>query len=169
MRAIAALAAVLALASCGGGDSGPDAPPVGATAVACAADFCVEYPSTWMVEEGETYLAFSHPLDPDRVLASAGPVDMAALVEAAGGTWPAPAEDAVAAFWSLIGGGDAAVDEIVTAGDGVRSEGRIESLRMWYLLVPTGGGDAIGLEVRAPNRSWQGHAEVFRSGLDISP
>ena len=169
MRWIVLAWVVLLITACGASDSGPEAPEVGETAVACADEFCVEYPVSWTVEEGETFLAFDHPLDPDRLLASAGSVDMAALVEAVGGTWPAEPEDAVSAFWSLIGGGEASVDEITTEDGRVLSEGTLEGLRMWYLLVPIGGGEAVGVEVRAPNRTWAGHAEVFRSGLTISP
>ena len=160
---------LLMVAACSSGEPGPEAPPVGETATACAAEFCVEYPSSWTAEEGDTFLAFSHPLDPEQLLASVGQVDMEALVAAAGGTWPASAEDATSAFWSLIGGGEATVESITPDGAGVSSEGTLDGLRMWFLLVPTGAGDAVGIEVRAPNRSWAAHAEVFRSGLTISP
>lgn len=168
LRSLAALViGCLLLAGCGGSESGPTAPPIGEIVTSCSATACVDHPSDWIVEQGETYLAFRHPLDSEQVIASVGAVDMAALVEADGGTWPAPPRRAIEAFWDLIGGGeDASLDGIDSRPDGaIRSEGVLEGLRMWHLLVPGFGRVGVGVEVRAPNGSWQAHADVFLDSL----
>ena len=45
-------------------------------------------------------------------------------------------------------------------GGAVRSWGSHETGDMWFLLVPIDSVDAIGLEIRAPNDSWESHADV---------
>ncbi len=172
MRSLAALVAVAALVvgACGGGDAGPDAPAVDGVETVCSASACVDYPSSWTVEVGETYLAFRHPSDPARVLASVGPVNMRQLVEAVGTSWPAPPRDAVVAFWSLIGGGgdDASLSSIETRDDGsIWSRGRLEGLHMWHTLVPELGRTGVGVEIRAPNDTWSEHAEIFQSTVRL--
>ncbi|MDX1691741.1 MAG: hypothetical protein R3290_12035 [Acidimicrobiia bacterium] len=163
---VAAVVVALVAAACGG-EAGPEAPPVGAVETSCSETACVDHPAGWDVEVGETYLAFRHPDDPERVVASVGDVDMAALVETVGGEWPAPPRAAIEAFWDLIGGGeDASLDGIETRDDGaIRSEGELEGLRMWHLLVPGFARTGIGVEVRAPNDSWEAHADVFLGSL----
>lgn len=158
---------LLILSACGGGEPGPAAPEVGAIETVCSASACVDHPAGWEVEVGETFLAFRHPIDPERIVASVGAVDMATLVETVGGEWPAPPRDAIVAFWELIGGGeDASLDGIETRSDGaIRSEGVLEGLRMWHLLVPGFGRSGVGVEVRAPNGSWEAHADVFLGSL----
>ncbi len=152
-------------------DGGPAAPPVGAPAVHCFADVCAAHPPDWDVEVGDTFLAFTHPFDPERVLGSVGRVNLRALIESAGGAWPAPPEEAVRAFFTLLGENqDAALEEGPTRlPDGsVEAAGRLEGLWLWYRLIPGADGDrGIGVEVRAPNRSWQVHADAWRDGLAV--
>ncbi len=151
-------------------DSGPDAPPVEALTTDCFADGCAEHPTGWDVEVGDTFLTFAHPLDPDRVLGSVGKVDMEGLVTNAGGSWPAPTEDVVRAFFELLGQDqDAEIegDPELLADGSVQAEGRLEGLHLWYRLVPVDGPRAIGIEIRAPNNTWDAHAEAWRTGLDI--
>ncbi len=38
---------------------------------------------------------------------------------------------------------------------------------MWHRLAPVGGERGIGVEVRAPNSSWEPHADVFLDGLEV--
>ena len=148
-----------------GGSAGPAAPPVGGADIACSTEWCVEYPLGWEVEEGGTFLSFGHPDAPESAFASVGIVDMRAMVESTGGRWPTAPENAARAFWDLIGGGDASLSRIMTVEAGVRSEGELDGLRLWHLLIPTSGGDAVGIEVRGPNTTWEAHAEVFLRGL----
>ncbi len=157
---------LLVVTACGG-DSGPDAPDVGATEVACNEVMCAEYPAGWDVEIGETFLSFSHPLAPQSVLATVGRVDMRGVVTGAGGTWPAAIESVVRDLWALLAGGEGAeLSRVDLLSDGsVRSEGRIEGMRMWHRLIPIAPPRAIGVELRAPNTTWQAHADVFLDGV----
>ena len=39
---------------------------------------------------------------------------------------------------------------------------------MWHVVHPTGGSAAIGVELRAPNDSWESHADlVFGSIMPL--
>ncbi len=153
-------------------DSGPEAPPVEALITDCTTEtgVCVEHPTGWEVEVGDTFLTFAHPADPEQVLGSVGRVNMEGLVTGAGGTWPAPTEDVVRSFFELLGQDqDAGIEgepELLPDGS-VQAEGRLEGLHLWYRLVPVDGPRAIGIEIRAPNDSWAAHADAWRAGLDI--
>ncbi len=162
-------AGALLVASCSSADTGPAAPSVEAHSTACAPQFCIDYPPDWRVEVGDTFITFEHPLDPQHVLGSVGFVDMRGLVEGAGEVWPASVEDAVRAFWTLLGDGqDASLDSLTVGADGtVRSVGNLEDLHLWHRLIPVPGRSAVGIEVRAPNTSWFSHVQVLRSGLTI--
>ncbi|MFQ5948077.1 MAG: hypothetical protein ACE5KX_04380 [Acidimicrobiia bacterium] len=170
MRILPASLALL-LAACSGAP-GPAAPRVTEVAESCVPTFCVSYPADWRIEEGTTFVTLNHPLDPERVLASVGLVDMEALVVANGGSWPSTTENVVRDFWALLGSAqDARLEMIESAPDGsVRSQGRVEDLVMWHVLIPTGAGAlAIGAEVRAPNSGWKEHADVIRDGVTPAP
>ena len=164
--AVLAIGALL-VTSCSSVDSGPEAPDVAAIDRACAPQFCIDYPSDWRVEVGDTFITFEHPLDPQRILGSVGFVDARGLVEGAGEVWPASVEDAVRAFWTLLGDNqDASFDSLTIGDDGsVRSFGNLENLRLWHRLIQVSGPSAVGIEVRAPNASWGAHAQVLRDGL----
>ncbi len=160
----------MVVAAVGGGDSGPAAPPVAGLETHCTGDVCATHPVGWRVHVGDGFLTFDHPLDPDRVLGSVGKVSMQGLVENAGGTWPASPAEAVAAFFVLLGETqDAGIEgEPRVLPDGsVEAAGHLEDLRIWYRLVPRGGSAAVGIEIRAPNRSWQAHAATWTAGLVI--
>ncbi len=166
----AALVAVILVVATGGTDAGPVAPPVGQLETVCTGDVCVRHPAGWDVEVGEGFLTFAHPADPAQILGSVGKVNMRGLVEGAGGTWPAPPAEAARAFFELLGETqDAGMDgDPQVLGDGsVAAQGTLEGLRIWYRLVPRDGEAAVGIEIRAPNRTWQGHADAWRDGLVI--
>jgi hypothetical protein len=150
--------------------AGPTAPPIEGTEIACVGQLCVAYPSGWDVESGDTYLAFSNPAAPGEALATAAPVNMQALVEAAGEAWPAPADDVARAFWTLLGeSGDAELERVERlTGGTIRSEGVYGDGRLWHLLIPGSGTEAVAIEVRGPNRTWSRHAEVFFEDLEPS-
>lgn len=123
-------------------------------------------PNGWGGEVGESHIAFHHEVAPESTFLTANAVDMEAIVTAAGGSWPATTEDVMAAFWSLL----EEVDEgrlIRTermVGGAIRSWGTHSTGDMWYLIVPVEGSRGIGVELRAPNNSWEAHADrVFAS------
>ena len=157
-------AAILVLAAC---SSGADAPVTGASSTICGANFCLAYPGDWaVVEAGDDYAVFSHPAAPDAVVASVGQVDMRGLAAATDRTWPQPAAVAVEAFWELLGSDQASRDGVRRRADGsVSSEGAFRDGRLWHRLVPLDENEAVGVEVRAPNRSWRQHAAAFLDGL----
>ena len=167
---VAVLAAgALLVTSCSLADSGPEAPDIAAIDRTCAPQFCIEYPADWRVEVGDTFITFEHALDPRRILGSVGFVDMRGLVEGAGELWPASVEDAARAFWTLLGANqDASLDSLNVGDDGtVRSVGNLENLRLWHRLIQVEGPLAVGIEVRTPNASWDGHVQVLRDGLTL--
>jgi len=138
------------------------APDVGTTETVCSDVFCVDVPQGWDAEVGDTYLAFSHAADPDNTFLTVGILDQEAIVTGAGGTWPVSTDDVVAAFWSLLESSDVGSFERSQrmVGGAVRSWGDHETGRMWHVVYPTGGSTAIGVELRAPNNSWESHADV---------
>jgi hypothetical protein len=167
MRRAALFPIALAIAAAGCG-AGPDAPAPGETETVCADSFCIAYPTGWdVVESTGEFISFSHPLGDGKALATAAPLNMEALANAAGETWPILTEDVARAFWSLIDGGDAELVNVRTIADGsVSTVGTISTGRLWYYLVPTGISEAVGLEVRGPNGTWEAHAELFFAGVD---
>lgn len=160
---IVLVALAVAMSAC---SSGPAAPPVGQGAQACTDAFCVTIPDGWEAEVGQTYISAHHSLAPANTFLTVGVINQQALVETAGGQWPVPAADVVAAFWSLLesaGVGEFERSQRVVGG-AERSWGVHEDGDMWHLLWPTSGSGAIGIEVRAPNDSWEDHADfVFAS------
>jgi len=159
---VAALAFAVVTAGCG---TGPAAPPVGDVAVACAETVCVAYPQGWeILETGSDFIRFHHPSAPETALATVGTTNMRGVVEEAGGTWPAPPDEAARALWTLLeetGAGE--YGGMSRLGGAIRTFGTYGSGRMWFLLVPLDSERAIGVEVRGPNRSWETHADVFFS------
>jgi len=155
-------------AACG---SGATAPLVGPVDVECADEFCAAYPADWsVVDAGASFLSFSHPEAPEDVVATVGKVNMESLVEANGGRWPASPQQVVETFWSAIDGGDAELGRLEFREDGsIESFGVFRAGRMWTLLLPTDAVRAVGVEVRAPNSSWEDHARVFLEGVQILP
>ncbi len=154
---------VLFVAAC---SSGVSAPEIGATELVCNELFCVDVPRGWQAEIGETYLSFHHDLDPTNTFLTVGVSNMRAIVEATGQTWPVSAEDTTRAFWSLLEEGDAGTFARSTrrVGGSIKSWGTHSDGVMWFLLTPTEGSSAIGIEMRAPNASWEAHADrVFDS------
>jgi hypothetical protein len=150
---------------------GVAAPDVGNTATVCSDIFCVDVPDGWAAEVGDTYLAFNHAADPENTFLTVGIIDQGAIVTGAGGSWPASTDDVVQAFWSLLESSDVGSFERSQrmVGGAVRSWGDHETGRMWHVVYPTGGSTAIGVELRAPNDSWESHADVvFTSITPIS-
>ena len=167
-RLIAALAIVLGGSAC---STGPEAPPITATEVACAPEFCISHPLGWDVEVGETYISFRHPLAPDTALATIGFTNPEAVVTAAGESWPANDETVARSFWALLEETDVASLAYLERlpGGRVRSFGSYGDGRMWALLVPIDDGRAVGVEVRGPNGGWEEHADVFFSTVELIP
>ena len=161
------LAALLLATACS--TPGPMAPPVEGTEIACIEALCLTYPAGWDVETGVGFVSFSHPSAPEVAMATAAPVNMQALVENAGGTWPAPTEDVVAAFWRLLEEADVAdlarIERLT--GGSFRSEGAYEGGRLWHLLIPGRTGGAVAIEVRGPNGSWERHADEFFARVEV--
>lgn len=149
--------------------SGPAAPAVAATETTCNDLFCVDVPQGWVAEIGGTYLSFNHELDPSHTLLTVGIADMEAIVDAAGGTWPVSPEQTTRAFWSLLEEADAGRFERSTrlVGGAIKSWGTDADGEMWYLLYPVDGSRAIGIEMRAPNDSWESHADIVFNSLRI--
>lgn len=142
---------------------GVPAPPAESSATVCTDVFCIDVPAGWEVtESGASYVSMSHASDPDNTFLTAGVIDMEAILTASGGTWPVPTQDVVIAFWSLIE--DAGVGSYTRSqrmvGGAVRSWGDHETGAMWHLVYPLSGSAAIGVELRAPNDSWEPHADV---------
>lgn len=162
------LALLILISAC---SSGPEAPPITATEVACAPEFCIAYPGGWEAEVGDTFISFRHPLAPESALATIGFTNPEAVVTSAGETWPANSETVARAFWALLEETDVASFERLERlpGGNIRSYGSYQDGRMWTLLVPTDEARAVGVEVRAPNRGWESHADVFFSSVELVP
>ena len=150
---------LLAIAACSQGVTAPD---VGGTETVCSDVFCVDVPQGWIAEIGDTYLSFSHEMDPANTFLTAGIIDQEAIVTSAGGTWPVTTDGVVSAFWALID--DAGVGSFERSqrmvGGAVRSWGDHETGPMWHVVYPLSGSEAIGVELRGPNDSWESHADI---------
>ena len=144
------------------------APPIGSLTTVCTDAFCIDVPNGWEVTDvGTTFVSMSHVSDPNNTFLTAGLIDMEAMVTAAGGSWPVPTQEVVLAFWSLIE--DAGVGSYTRSqrmvGGAVRSWGDHETGSMWHLVYPLEGSAGIGVEMRAPNGSWEPHADVVFAGV----
>ncbi len=148
------------------------APPVGDPTTVCTDAFCMEVPAGWgTVDEGDGFVTLVHTVDPDGTSLTVGLVNMEAIVTSSGGTWPVPTADVVTAFWSLLE--DAGVGSYTRSqrmvGGAVRSWGKHETGAMWQLMYPLEGPRAIGVDLRAPNDSWEPHADVVFTSLRPAP
>jgi hypothetical protein len=157
---------LLFVAAC---SSGPDAPAITSLETVCNEQFCVDVPNGWAAEIGETYLAFHHSLDSNNTFLTVGVADMEAMVEATGGTWPVSTEDASRSFWALLEEVDAAryTRSARQIGGAIKSWGTHVDGEMWYLLHPVDGSLGVGIEMRAPNRSWETHADAVFNSLVV--
>lgn len=148
--------------------NGADAPPVGNSSTVCTSGFCIDVPEGWDGEVGDTFLSFHHESSPDDTFLTANTVDLEAIVTAAGGTWPATTEESIRSFWSLLD--DAGEGELIRTermvGGAIRSIGTHSTGDMWFVLLSVDGSRGIGIELRAPNRSWETHADAVFSSID---
>jgi len=166
--AAVAAAVTLVLVACGGGT---DAPVVAAVDLVCADTFCVQHPVVWeLVDQGSDFVTFRNRLDPEVLLASVGPVNMEGVVIANGGTWPQTVAGVVEVFWDAADGGDAELATLTVLPDGsVEAFGAFGGGRMWTRLIPIDTTHALGVELRAPNSSWEPHARVLLDSLTPVP
>jgi hypothetical protein len=157
----------LVLTACSQGVVATD---VGQTETVCSDAFCIDVPEGWDAEVGDTYLSFSHEADPENTFLTVGIIDQEAIVTGAGGSWPVPTEGVVRAFWSLLEAADVGSFERSQrmVGGAVRSWGEHETGRMWHVVYPTGGSAAIGVELRAPNDTWESHADVVFASIRLT-
>lgn len=153
------MAACLVVAAC---SSGPAAPEVQPTETVCNADFCIDIPQGWTAEIGDGYVSAHHELAPDDTFLTAGLINFEAIVESAGGTWPAPTAEVARAFWTLLEQADVGDFERSQrmVGGAERSWGTHDDGQMWHLVFPTEPSRGIGVELRAPNDSWEAHADI---------
>lgn len=159
---------LLALGIVAGCSSGPAAPDPEPTRSVCTDTYCIDVPAGWSGEVGDTFIALNHEALPEGTFLTANTVDMEAIVSAAGGTWPVPTEQVVEAFWSLledVDEGELARTERMVGG-AWRSWGTHSTGTMWYLLMPLEGSQAIGIELRGPNDSWERHADVVFGSVE---
>lgn len=159
--------ALLFVAAC---SSGPTAPAITELDTVCNDQFCVDVPVGWEAEVGETYLSFNHTLDPSHTFLTVGVVDMEAIVEASGGTWPVSTEEATGSFWALLEEVDVASFERSArqVGGAIKSWGTHTDGEMWYLLSPIDGSRGVSIEMRAPNGSWESHADQVFASLVVN-
>ena len=150
---------ILILTACSQGVAAPD---IGQVETVCSEVFCIDVPEGWTGEVADTHIALHHEADPGNTFLTAGIIDQEAIVTGAGGAWPVSTDDVVLAFWSLLEGSDVGSFERSQrmVGGAVRSWGDHETGRMWHVVYPTGGSTGIGVELRAPNDSWESHADV---------
>ncbi|KAA3635187.1 MAG: hypothetical protein DWP92_11430 [Armatimonadetes bacterium] len=151
--------------------SGPDAPPIAGATTVCADTFCIDVPDGWTYEVGEGYVSAHHDLAPSDTFLTAGVINFEAIVVNAGGVWPASTPEVARSFWKLLedaGVGTFARSQRVVGG-AERSWGRHEDGAMWHLVVPTGGSSGIGVEMRAPNDSWEAHADFVFDSVTPTP
>ena len=150
------------------GASGPEAPNYTDLDQACTTKFCVAYPAGWeVIDSGDGFMSFSHPAG-EGILATVGRVNLEGIATNSGLTWPAQTEDVVTGLWSLFDGGGAELEsvELVAIGE-YDSAGSISSGRLWHRLIEVTASRGYGVEVRAPNPSWDGHADAFRAGFTL--
>lgn len=159
---------MLLIAAC---SSGPAAPPVGTSTEVCTDAFCLSVPEGWSGETTDTFIALHHEVLEGGTFLTANVVDMEAIVEAAGGTWPVPPDEVVRAFWSLLEQVDEGEFERMErqVGGAIRSWGTHSTGDMWYLLVPVDGTVGIGVEMRGPNDTWEAHADAVFPTVHAKP
>ena len=153
----------LALVAVAGCSSGVVAPELTESVTECTSGFCIDVPVGWTVTNGGDYISAVHSLDPENTFLTAAPIDSEAIVVAAGGTWPATTSDVSRSFWALLE--QAGVGEfersVRMVGGAERSWGSHEDGQMWHVVFPVGATSGIGVEIRAPNDSWEAHADAI--------
>lgn len=161
-----ALVIVIAAASCGDSEQGPAPPEPGRVQTVCLPEFCVDYPSDWVIEVGENFVRLEHPLGP---LASVGKIDMEGVVTNAGDVWPTDPASTMESFWKALDElAEADVDTIEDRGAGiVDSEGELDGQRLWHRLLVVDAPRAWGAEMRAPDARWETHAEIIVASLRL--
>lgn len=161
------IGAALVLAAC---SSGTPAPSIGDLETVCSEVFCVDVPQGWEAEIGATYLSFHHTADPDHTFLTVGTTDMEAIVESAGGSWPVSTDETTRSFWALLEDADVAQFKRSArlVGGAIKSWGTHGDGDMWYLLSPIEGSRAVGIEMRAPNSSWESHADAVFGSLVVN-
>jgi hypothetical protein len=160
------IGAALVLGAC---SSGTSAPEIDDLETVCSEIFCVDVPQGWESEIGATYLSFHHTADPEHTFLTVGTTDMEAIVESAGGSWPVSAQETTRSFWALLEQADVAQFQRSArlVGGAIKSWGTHGDGDMWYLLSPIEGSRAIGIEMRAPNDSWESHADAVFASLNV--
>ncbi len=164
---IAAVVAVFFLTAC---TPGPAAPEIGVLDSVCNDAFCVDVPQGWEAEIGETHMTFNHSLNPNHTFLTVGVINMRAIVEISGSRWPLPPQDVARSFWVLLEESGVAHFERSerVVGGAIKSWGVHDDGRMWHLMYPVEGIRAIGIEMRAPNDSWEAHADIVFESLTVS-
>jgi len=170
MKLLTVVMSVLALAL-GACSSGPSSPPITSSETVCTETFCLDIPDGWSYELGDGYVTAHHDLAPTETFLTAGMISPEAIVVNAGGVWPVSTAEVARSFWTLLE--DAGVGKFIRServvGGAERSWGKHEDGLMWHLIVPTSGSEAVGVEVRAPNDSWEAQADfVFASVVILS-
>lgn len=150
--------------------SGPDAPPAAAGEEVCTETFCILVPDGWTYEVADTYISAAHDVAPDTTFLTAGVINMQAIVESAGGTWPVPTADVSRSFWTLLenAGAGEFTRSARMVGGAERSWGSHTDGDMWHMVHPTGPTSAIGIEIRAPNGTWESHADTVFESLRLT-
>ena len=80
--------------------------------------------------------------------------------------WPATTAEVSRAFWTLLEEAEVGTFErsVRMVGGAERSWGTHEDGQMWHFLLPVGPTSGIAVEIRAPNGTWETHADaVFES------
>ena len=145
------------------------APTIDGVAGACAEGFCLSHPLGWNVEEGDGFVSFSHDAAPGSANATISSINLQAVVENAGSSWPAPTEEIVRSFWVLLEEAVAGSFERMERlpGGAFRSEGSHQDGKLWHLLIPVEGNRGVAVEVRGPNATWEVHADVFFADVEV--
>lgn len=170
MKLVAAVMAALAVGLCAC-SSGPSSPPITSSETICTETFCLDIPDGWSYEVGERYVTAHHDLAPTETFLTAGVISREAIVVSAGGVWPVSTAQVVRSFWTLLE--DAGVGKFIRServvGGAERSWGKHEDGLMWHLLVPTSGSGAVGVELGAPNESWETQADFVFASVVVLP
>lgn len=151
------------------GDTGPDAEAPEPGETVCGENFCVAAPVGWEVsEDGGSFISFENEVDPELLRATVSQVNMEGVVTQAGGSWPQLTDEVVRSFWTLLAETGAEMATLQPRADGsVASLGSYEDGRLWLLVAPIDGTNAIGIEVRAPNSTWSSHVDALFDSLQI--
>ncbi|GBE24661.1 hypothetical protein BMS3Bbin02_00936 [bacterium BMS3Bbin02] len=158
-----ALAFLLLVAACG---SAAAAPVVGVLETVCVDAFCVDVPQGWTVsDQGASFLVLVNPADQDAVITIA-PMNMEGVATAGGRVWPISKSEFVAVMWAVVDDGRAEVRSVEPQLDGsIDSYVVLPNGYAWHRLVTVDSPRAFSIELRAPDRSWQEHADAVRQSF----